>query len=670
MPANNLPAAKNYGTADAANRVRQIGEATYTYDDQGQVTSKTTAQGTSSYNWDARGRLTQAVLPGGQSVGYNYDALGRLAKRTVGSQQIAYLYDGVDVVADNNSDGSTTEYLNGAGVDDKLRQSTASTGSLYFQTDHLGSTTALTNSSGNVAERQSYTPFGQTTGSNLTRYGFTGRERDNVTGLTNFRARWYDAEQGRFMSEDPIGFDGGMNFYSYAGNSPTNFVDPMGTSALTFTKGLIAGAGWSLVWALAGSAVAALASCVTGGAAAPVIAAALAALAGAAAAAAIYQAAMELAEIIVDMLMGTDCPDNLHYRIGHMIGDFIGGALGGKIGEGFKFCFVAGTLVHTSDGVKKIEDIKEGDQLLTYNQQSKQLEYQSVLQTFTRHADDVLSVKVAGESEPIGVTSEHPFFVRVHGARSDTSAEDDGVWLKSGWLKAGDEIRLADGHWAKVQSVEFRQSEQVYNFEVAQNHNYFVGEQGLLVHNSCRGDNYPSRVRKGTKERLENGARGPDGQLNCQNCGVQLQPGQGTPEHIPPLVETHNNVGYNTDQATRNNLFNDTAKELHCIGCQKSQGGSMTQRYRTDIGPALAVEIDTEISAQRVVRILDQIAVWRGLPVRIRFDNGPELTALAVADWAEEKGVALEFIKPGRPMQNGFLERFNRSYGAIKKIKP
>lgn len=77
---------------------------------------------------------------------------------------------------------------------------------------------------------------------------------------------------------------------------------------------------------------------------------------------------------------------------------------------------------------------------------------------------------------------------------------------------------------------------------------------------------------------------------------------------------------------------------------------------------ALAVEVDTGISAQRVVRILDRIADWRGLPTRIRFDNGPELTALAVADWAEENGVELEFIKPGCPMQNGFIERFNRSY--------
>lgn len=62
---------------------------------------------------------------------------------------------------------------------------------------------------------------------------------------------------------------------------------------------------------------------------------------------------------------------------------------------------------------------------------------------------------------------------------------------------------------------------------------------------------------------------------------------------------------------------------------------------------ALAIEVDSSISAHRVVRILDQIAAWRGLPERIRFDNGPELTALAVADWAEENGVELAFIKPG-----------------------
>lgn len=77
---------------------------------------------------------------------------------------------------------------------------------------------------------------------------------------------------------------------------------------------------------------------------------------------------------------------------------------------------------------------------------------------------------------------------------------------------------------------------------------------------------------------------------------------------------------------------------------------------------ALGIEIDVSLSSQRVVRVLDQIAEWRGLPRSLRLDNGPEFVAVAVADWAEQNGVKLEFIKPGKPMQNGFIERFNRTY--------
>lgn len=77
---------------------------------------------------------------------------------------------------------------------------------------------------------------------------------------------------------------------------------------------------------------------------------------------------------------------------------------------------------------------------------------------------------------------------------------------------------------------------------------------------------------------------------------------------------------------------------------------------------ALSIEIDLSLPSRRVVRVLDRIAETRGLPRRLRFDNGPEFTAIAVADWAEANQVELEFIKPGKPMQNGFIERFNRTY--------
>lgn len=76
----------------------------------------------------------------------------------------------------------------------------------------------------------------------------------------------------------------------------------------------------------------------------------------------------------------------------------------------------------------------------------------------------------------------------------------------------------------------------------------------------------------------------------------------------------------------------------------------------------LAIEVDLSLPTQRVIRILDQIVLRRGYPEKIRMDNGPEFTSFRLACWAEEHGVKLEHIKPGKPMQNGFIERFNRTY--------
>lgn len=77
---------------------------------------------------------------------------------------------------------------------------------------------------------------------------------------------------------------------------------------------------------------------------------------------------------------------------------------------------------------------------------------------------------------------------------------------------------------------------------------------------------------------------------------------------------------------------------------------------------SLAIEIDLNIPAQRVVRVLDRIVANPGYPLKLRMDNGPELISLTLAQWAEEHGVALEFIKPGKPTQNAFIERFNRTW--------
>ena len=121
-------------------------------------------------------------------------ALGRRIQRTPSSGvSTNFIYDGQDVVKDINSDGTTLEYLNGPGIDNKIRQKGSSTSTTYyFSQDHLGSSTALTGTTGKLVERITYDAYGNSTGSTRTRYGYTGRERDSLTGLMNYRARFYD----------------------------------------------------------------------------------------------------------------------------------------------------------------------------------------------------------------------------------------------------------------------------------------------------------------------------------------------------------------------------------------------------------------------------------------------------------------------------------------------
>ena len=76
----------------------------------------------------------------------------------------------------------------------------------------------------------------------------------------------------------------------------------------------------------------------------------------------------------------------------------------------------------------------------------------------------------------------------------------------------------------------------------------------------------------------------------------------------------------------------------------------------------LAIEIDTSLPAERVIRVLEQVVTWRGQPQAVRLDNGPELIAERFMTWCAERGIELRYIQPGKPDQNAFIERFNRTY--------
>jgi RHS repeat-associated protein len=121
-------------------------------------------------------------------------------------------------------------YTQANGVDEPLAQVRSGTAG-YYQQDGLGSVTPVSSSSSSLTNTYVYDSFGNLTNSSSTTvnsFRYTGRDYDPETGLRYYRARYLDPTTGRFLSEDPTGFDGGTNFHEYSANSPTNLTDPSG----------------------------------------------------------------------------------------------------------------------------------------------------------------------------------------------------------------------------------------------------------------------------------------------------------------------------------------------------------------------------------------------------------------------------------------------------------
>ncbi len=226
-------------THQTFNRLTAATGITQTFDANGNTATKTQSGTTWIYTWDRENRLTQAASTGA-TVQFVYDALGRRVRRTQGSTDTKFTHDGQDVLLDDDPVTGVTKYQNGPGIDNKLSITTGAN-TAYFLADHLGSTNALTDGTGAITSQGSYDSFGNPTGNLATRYQFTGREFDPTIGLQFSRARFYDPKLGRFISEDPIGFEGGdVNLYGYTRNRPTSLRDPSGQSPAIIVLGFVA----------------------------------------------------------------------------------------------------------------------------------------------------------------------------------------------------------------------------------------------------------------------------------------------------------------------------------------------------------------------------------------------------------------------------------------------
>ncbi len=290
-------------------------------------------------------------------------------------------------------------------------------------------------------------------------------------------ARYYDPAVHRFISADSViaGVSedvNGYNLFEYSNNNPVNCQDESGNfPELSNTQKVAIGLG--IITVLAVSAV------VTGGASCVVMGALVGSCTGAvsgAASGAVISGGIEY-------LKTRDMQATKQAAIDGAADGFMWGSVTGAVTGGMTspYCFVAGTLVCTVDGEVPIEDIEVGDYVLAENPETGEIDYKPVLETYEHDTYDVVYLTIDGEE--FITTEGHPFYT-----------------LERGFVKAG-ELRFSDTliddngnklHLEKKNKEHLTKPVTVYNFAVEDYHTYFVGENEVLVHNSC-GLNFDSK---------------------------------------------------------------------------------------------------------------------------------------------------------------------------------
>lgn len=227
-------------TANALNQYTQVGDATLSYDADGNLLSKTDPSGTATYTYDIANRLTGVSEADGTVLTFEYDIFGNRTAKTVDGETAEYLVDPFglgNVLTEIAAGGAETDYVHGLG----LVSRSGAGGDGYYDADGVGTVTTLTDASGAVANTYVFDPFGnelfesETITNGFEFNGVLGIEEDSDT-LLFMRAREYETEQGRFLSEDPLFINSDIyNLYRFGLNQPTSFYDASGLR--TFTLG-------------------------------------------------------------------------------------------------------------------------------------------------------------------------------------------------------------------------------------------------------------------------------------------------------------------------------------------------------------------------------------------------------------------------------------------------
>ncbi|CAM3831664.1 polymorphic toxin-type HINT domain-containing protein [Flavobacterium branchiophilum] len=374
---------------------------------------------------------------------------------------------------------------------------------------------------GEVSQHSEYFAFGETfieehKNSHNSPYKFNGKELDEESGLYYYGARYYDARISIWASVDPLAdfnpvmndqfyYDGQHNdglynsfnhsSYTYCYLNPVRLVDPDGkqveseylgswSTRSSFANGMIDGMLNNIpglgtaneAWKLTTNSEyrAQVMGVIKQIAANPI--------------AFLEKVAKDKIEAYKAVLSGGGT-DQQRYDVGNDIGGILPGLIAGGVmvkllkdieKHGAKaalkntikqLCFVTGTLVLTSNGIKKIEVIQVGDKVWSFNEQTGEVELKEVVSLSQNTAKELIEISVGNEK--IVCTPEYPFYV-------------SNNWVEAKDLKVGDKLTLKDGSFVLITALkQLDKTEKVYNFEVAQNHNYYVSELGVLVQNDC-----------------------------------------------------------------------------------------------------------------------------------------------------------------------------------------
>jgi len=214
------------------NRATTFNGYTLTYDNAGNLTHKSKTGFDQYYYWNSIGQL-DSVVTNGVKVSFDYDGQGRRVSKRTGFD-LRYIYAGSQLMAEVDSSNTTIAqkiYRYYPGVDNP--HSVKEVSGTYYYLSGIGTPgiVAVIDSTGKIKNRYRYNPWGGLedsleTATNVLK--FAGREYDPETHLYYNRARYYDPQLARFISEDPIGQSAGSNQYAYAGNDPVGATDPSG----------------------------------------------------------------------------------------------------------------------------------------------------------------------------------------------------------------------------------------------------------------------------------------------------------------------------------------------------------------------------------------------------------------------------------------------------------